>query len=254
VLHRRSRSYSYQAYPFPASRLLGTAIALAIISLWFAHGLAILEGHLHAPHPLESAAEIAMHVLLQAYLTTGLFITAHDAMHRTVSSSRYVNDAIGTLACLLFAGMSYRRLVVNHGRHHNMPGTEEDPDFSSSPHFIVWFVTFFARYTTLSQIVIMAALFNLLKLRYSESSIWLFWVVPSLIGSLQLFCFGTYLPHRLPHTSLMGPNRARSMPKNHALAMATCFFFGYHAEHHASPTTPWWRLAALKSKITDQRT
>ncbi len=114
--------------------------------------------------------------------------------------------------------------------------------------FFVWFATFMARYATLSQIVVMAVLFNLLKLRYDEPSLWAFWIVPAVLASLQMFYFGTYVPHRLPHTDAMLPDNARTLAKNHAVAMLTCYFFGYHAEHHASPGTPWWGLAARKTR------
>ena len=81
-----------------------------------------------------------LHMALQAYLCTGLFITGHDAMHGTVSGSRRVNDAVGTSACFLFAGLSYRRLVVNHRAHHTDPTGPDDPDFSTqSQAFLPWF-------------------------------------------------------------------------------------------------------------------
>jgi beta-carotene ketolase (CrtW type) len=28
----------------------------------------------------------------------------------------------------------------------------------------------------------------------------------------------------------------------------SCYFFGYHFEHHDSPGTPWWRLWRVKEK------
>lgn len=223
-------------------RFVGVTIALVVICLWLAHGIWMFEGRLLGRGPVWV---IVLHVLLQGYLTTGLFMTAHDAMHGTVSGSRVVNDALGAVACFLFAGMSYRRLRVNHARHHALPGTADDPDFSPKS-FFVWFATFMARYATFAQIVVMAALFNALKIRYDEPSLWAFWVVPAILAALQMFFFGTYLPHRLPHTDAMLPDNARTLPRNDALAMVTCYFFGYHAEHHASPGTPWWRLATLK--------
>ncbi|MEL7193577.1 MAG: fatty acid desaturase, partial [Bacteroidota bacterium] len=34
--------------------------------------------------------------------------------------------------------------------------------------------------------------------------------------------------------------------RNHMWAFLTCYFFGYHFEHHDSPNTPWWKLWELK--------
>jgi beta-carotene ketolase (CrtW type) len=29
-------------------------------------------------------------------------------------------------------------------------------------------------------------------------------------------------------------------------AFVSCYFFGYHYEHHDSPATPWWLLWRVK--------
>lgn len=75
----------------------------------------------------------------------------------------------------------------------------------------------------------------------------MFWVVPVFLGTLQLFFFGTYLPHRKPHNENMEPHKARTQRKNHLGAMISCYFFGYHFEHHDTPHQPWWKLYRSKS-------
>lgn len=221
---------------------MGIAIGLFIISAWILHCFYILETVTCSFDSLS----MWFHIYVQTYLSVGLFITAHDAMHGTVSLHKKANNTIGWLACFLFAGMSFKRLIKNHMDHHRFPGTEHDPDFDMSQWYISWFLRFMIHYTTISQLVIMGALFNILQLRYSQSSLWLLWALPSLLGALQLFTFGTYLPHRTPHTDQMQPHNARTLTKNHVYAMLTCYFFGYHHEHHESPGTPWWKLYSLK--------
>ena len=71
-------------------------------------------------------------------------------------------------------------------------------------------------------------------------------ILATVLGTLQLFYFGTYLPHRRPDTPDMAPHHARTQPRNHLWAMLSCYFFGYHWEHHQSPGTPWWRLWRVK--------
>lgn len=218
---------------------MGVLVASTVLLVWLGSLAALLVRGVDGLHP----ALVVLLVLLRTWLTTGLFITAHDAMHRSVSRHRLVNDAFGYVACFLFAAMSYRRLVENHGRHHAAPGTADDPDFSSrSQSFPAWFVTFMWRYTTVAQVVTMAVLYNLLHLRISDGALWAFWVGPALLATVQLFLFGTYLPHRTPHTEAMGRHRARSLRPGHLLALMACFFFGYHREHHEQPAVPWWRL------------
>lgn len=227
------------------SSFWGVPIALGVIALWGGHlAFALTQEGWGFSAPL--------HVLFQAYLFTGLFITGHDAMHRTVSARRWVNDGIGAVACFLFAGLSWRRLVMNHAAHHHAPTSASDPDFDGEGRsFPRWLLTFFRRYVTLTQLLVMAAVFNAFKWAgVEEWRIWTFWVIPSLLGTLQLFYFGTYLPHRPPFDEAMAPHHARSQRGGHLVALLSCYFFGYHWEHHASPGTPWWRLWQVRDART----
>lgn len=223
----------------------GIFIALTIIILWLLH----LYYLLFYKEVLFYNISTYLHILLQAFLYTGLFITAHDAMHGTVSNNKFINNLIGRVSSFLFAGMSFDKLLKNHHLHHKYPGTELDPDFYvKSQNFFVWWAIFFYRYTTFAQILIMGISYNLLKLlaQVPEINLWFYWIIPAFLGTLQLFYFGTYLPHRLPHTEDMGPHRARTLPKNHLLAFLSCYFFGYHQEHHEGPHIPWWQLWKTK--------
>ncbi len=223
---------------------MGILAASLIILLWLGHIIAVL-----VLLPGDFGVLRGMfHVLIQAYLYTGLFITAHDSMHGSVSSRRGLNSAFGMIALRLFAAFSYRRMFTKHMAHHRSPAAGDDPDFSESRSPFVWFIQFFSRYVTVLQLVIMAAAFNLL--RYGAGievqRLLLFWVLPAFLGTFQLFYFGTYLPHRPPHTELMAPHRARSQQAGHAAAMLSCYFFGYHWEHHEYPRIPWWKLHQKK--------
>ncbi|PIO48986.1 MAG: fatty acid desaturase [[Chlorobium] sp. 445] len=229
---------------------MGVLIGLSIIMLWLAHLIYLFSS------PLSwTTLQSYLHLAVQGYLTTGLFITAHDAMHGSVSSLRWLNHAIGACACWLFGAMSYRRLLEHHKQHHAAPATATDPDFHvKSQNFWVWFAAFLFRYATVPQILTMAALYNLFERVFfvPESRIWLFWILPCAWGALQLFYFGTYQPHKLPLTDDMHPYAARTLKRNHLWAMLSCYFFGYHWEHHHSPATPWWKLWRLKDALQKQ--
>ena len=224
---------------------MGIVVALIIMGAWgghLAHILQYVDVSLTNPW-------LYLHMLIQGYLYTGLFITGHDAMHRSVSSVKWINNAIGYASVFLFAGLSYRRLIKNHWDHHRYPGTEKDPDFHvKSQNFFAWWFAFMMRYTTVFQIVVMAVAFNVLKIWVEIPALIVFWIVPAFLGTFQLFYFGTFLPHRRPHTEEMGKHRARTQRKNHLWAMLSCYFFGYHYEHHATPGTPWWKLYKVKGK------
>ncbi len=54
------------------------------------------------------------------------------------------------------------------------------------------------------------------------------------------------MPHKYPHTNEMMPHNSRTLHKNHLWAMVSCYFFGYHWEHHQDPSVAWWQLWKTK--------
>lgn len=222
---------------------MGIFMALFILVLWTGHLLYAL----FFAEPDFGSVWFYLHVILQTYLYTGLFITGHDAMHGTVARNRKVNNFFGHLATTLFAFLSFRKLSIKHYQHHLHPATEKDPDFSPrSNNFFVWWFIFMKNYITWWQILLMAITFNVLLLWFSEIQLLAYWVAPAIFSTLQLFFFGTWLPHKKPFSPEMAPHNSRTLHKNHFLAMLSCYFFGYHWEHHESPTTPWWQLYRIK--------
>ncbi len=63
---------------------------------------------------------------------------------------------------------------------------------------------------------------------------------------LQLFYFGTYLPHR---GSPASRHSARSNDWPYWLSLISCFHFGAcHEEHQAFPNLAWWELPRAKAR------
>lgn len=224
---------------------MGLLIAVSVILLWLGHlAYSLLYVEVAAANPW-----MYVHMLIQAYLFTGLFITGHDAMHGTVMpGKKWVNQVVGKVAGFFYAGLSFNKLLKNHRKHHKYPGEAPDPDFSTkSQNFFAWYGIFMGRYITLWQLLIMAALFNTLLLEFSEERLLLLWIVPAFLSTFQMFYFGVWAPHKLPHDAPMMPYRARTQKKNHLWAMLSCYFFGYHYEHHQEPRVPWWQLYKTKT-------
>ena len=90
----------------------GVYVALTIIILWFATLAFALQWQLEFDSPVTYLL-----ILLLTHLYTGLFITAHDAMHGTVAKSLKLNHAIGHFTSLLFSFNFYRRLFPKHHEH-----------------------------------------------------------------------------------------------------------------------------------------
>ncbi|MBF2026401.1 MAG: fatty acid desaturase [Oscillatoriales cyanobacterium C42_A2020_001] len=83
-------------------------------------------------------------------------------------------------------------------------------------------------------------------LQIPESSLLLFWIIPTILSSFQLFYFGTYLPHRELPEGYPNSHRARSTCFAPLWSFLTCYHFGYHEEHHEHPSAPWWQLANVR--------
>ncbi len=131
----------------------------------------------------------------------------------------------------------------------------QDPDFhdgrsTSAP---AWFVTFMRRYITRAQLVRQACIATFLHfvLGAPVFNLALFWAAPSITSAMQLWFFGTYLPHRERHGQpYVDRHRARSVGDSTALSLLTCYNFGgCHWEHHAYAAVPWWRLHVLRAAL-----
>jgi beta-carotene ketolase (CrtW type) len=218
----------------------GVIIAFAIILGWVG-----LLFYLLVYYPINYYSPFTyLLFLLQTHLYTGLFITAHDSMHGIVSKNRYINEWIGRICTTLFAFNFYSNLYKKHHLHHRFVATEKDPDYHTGG-FWAWYLKFALEYVNFWQILMMAITYNLLKLYLPTENLIVYWMLPSIVSTFQLFYFGTYLPHKGEHEK-ENIHKARSQKKNHFWAFMTCYFFGYHYEHHASPATPWWLLYTKK--------
>ena len=100
------------------------------------------------------------------------------------------------------------------------------------------------------QVLGMAILFNILLfiVGLSWKNLLIFWVTPSLLSTLQLFYFGTYLPHKERNGGYENRYHARSSNFPFFISLLTCFHFGYHLEHHKFPYVPWWRIPWVRKK------
>lgn len=228
------------------SAAVGVGLAAAIVLAWGA----TLALALARPSPPLAVVPL---VALRTWLHTGLFIVAHDAMHGTVAPGRpRLNAALGALAVGLYALFPYATLAREHQRHHAHPASEDDPDFHDGVHrgFGRWYLRFIGHYLRWPQVVGHAVVFNVLQHLAGVSQVRLlaFWVLPALASTVQLFYFGTFLPHRAPRDGYRDAHRATSNELGPALSLLTCFHFGYHWEHHAWPGLPWWALPARRSR------
>ena len=228
----------------------GLALAGLIGSAWLLSLVISLTLPLNQISPLLLGSVI----LIRAFLQTGLFIVAHDAMHNSlVPEAPRLNRLIGRTCLFLYAGLSYRLCCKNHHRHHQAPESSQDPDYqpSTSDSIVSWYMHFLGNYLGWKQLLNLAGfwlvLFNLPRQYQPDQGLQLilFCVLPLFLSSCQLFLVGTWMPHRRGVSSQPGVT-SRSLALNPVLSFAACYHFGYHCEHHNSPSTPWFQLPLLR--------
>jgi beta-carotene ketolase (CrtW type) len=228
----------------------GLLVAITLLGIWFASLFFLFSLDLTQV----AAGWQVLAFFWQIFLFTGLFITAHDAMHGVVCP-RYprLNDWIGALCLRLYALFSFKYLREKHWQHHHYPASVFDPDFHNGkhPNFFAWYWHFMNYYWSWWRLFALMAIFNVANLVFHipEDNLKYFWVFPSALSSLQLFFFGTYLPHRPPQQGYTNEHRARTTALPVLWSFVTCYHFGYHEEHHTLPHVPWWGLPAAHRQL-----
>ena len=175
-------------------------------------------------------------------------------MHQVIWPNRHKwNDLLGVVVLALYAALPYRFCKVNHRHHHQFSATALDPDFPSEPgaNAVTWYCQFMTGYLSTKQMTALLITWSVLAIVCTTFTpatvinVLLFCTLPLLLSSIQLFVFGTYLPHRRQrdHSDNRKPD---SLDLPIWLSLLTCFHFGYHREHHENPGMAWFELPKVK--------
>lgn len=236
-----------------------TVIGLALAGVMFATWIGV---HIWAMFGFTITAKswplVPFIVAFQCWLSVGMFIVAHDAMHGSLAPGRRrLNAAIGAAVLFLYAGFGWRRMRDAHFDHHHYVGSARDPDFNAdnARDFWPWYAQFLKRYFGWQSMAfvwsVVLAYFFLLDV--PPENIALLYGFPAIASSLQLFYFGTYRPHRHEASAFPDQHNARTNDFGSLASLFSCFHFGYHHEHHLSPATPWWALPKAHRKYVQDR-
>jgi len=223
---------------------IGVGLAFAIIAAWLLVHVYSVFFYVFTPSSWLTAPIL---MALACWLYVGLFIVAHDAMHGSLApGNAWLNRRLGQLCLAIYAGFDFDTLNRKHHLHHQHAGSADDPDYDERPPhgFVSWYAKFLMAYFSWRQLLFMAVLANVyMRLFGAEvANLAAFWAIPAFVSSIQLFLFGTYLPHRPGADAFADRHRARSLAYGWWLSLLSCFHFGYHHEHHDRPWLPWWRL------------
>lgn len=224
----------------------GPAIALIILLAWATSFFYAFSIGAIALGPLGCGLLIPWFT----FLYTGLFVTGHDAMHQSIAPDHpKLNRALGEIALFVYGFIPYDKMHEAHAKHHQFPASHHDPDFHDGKrtHPVLWYFRFMRSYWTIRQTMSIIIVYNILyrMMGVPEANLLVFWAIPSLLSSVQLFYFGTYLVHRHLPDTYQTSLRANSNYWPWLISLVTCYHFGYHREHHAFPNVPWWRLPQI---------
>ena len=231
------------------SGYLGLVLAIAILGFWLLSGVFFLNSSLANL----GLGGILLGIFVRTWLHTGLFIVGHDAMHGHVAPRfARLNRSIGQLAVFLYACLPYNYCRRNHRLHHQFPGQNGDPDFHDGIHlnFHQWYLrfiwgyfswTYFLRFST---VVLCLAIAGHWLFSVAYANTFLFLLLPLVLSSIQLFFFGTYLPHG--QKAFPKLNSQKYPLGSYLWSLVSCYHFGvYHEEHHVRPDKPWFQLPNL---------
>lgn len=234
----------------------GVWVAAGLITAW-ASMIHITVFHT----PLNSLQAVALFWPMMQ-LHTGVFITAHDAMHGAVAPSNpKLNRFMGRLAGTLYAGLDYDSMKKAHHEHHAHTGLQDqDPDFhSGDPGVLPWAGKFIKKYLTIKQMVILNLMVGAVQISGAPyKNMVIFLLCAGLLSAVQLFYFGTYVPHKPPKDNPQQVmNWERSNPTWATTRLAsfmTCYHFDCHVEHHSNPRLSWYELwGARKQTLASER-
>jgi beta-carotene ketolase (CrtW type) len=231
---------------------MGVLVAIGIFSSWLLSLIILLPLH-WATTPLWL---IVADLLGRTFLQTGLFIIAHDAMHGSlIPGNRKWNDLYGRIAVWCYGCLPYEHCRRNHHKHHAVPGQiMGDPDFHDglNAHPFRWYLKFIGEYLPNPHRAVFICCWGLIffsstqLLQVSYTNFLVFGIIPLFISSIQLFFFGTYLPHRAAPGIFGNSPQIQSIDYPIFWSLLACYHFGYHREHHQYPQTPWYALPSRR--------
>ena len=213
--------------PINKSNLINTFV----FGLWGFHENYLINNYEIYNH---SIIQSTFHILTLTWQYVGLFIISHDLHH--AEKPDWYQQILGRLSLFCYGGFLLENFSDKHYLHHKYPGIKgKDPDFDDG-NPIIWYLKFMTRYINIYQIIIQIGVYNLSKYcQISDDNLIFFWLIPSVLASIQLFFYGTFLVHEKD-----GIIKNSKLPS--WLIALTSYNFGHHQNHHKFPKLPWFEL------------
>lgn len=143
------------AYKPPQSDVTGIVSAVTLIVCWLAVFYHAAFQFDLSDHSWTNIVDGIATFMSLEFLSAGLFITTHDAMHGSVAfNNRRLNDFLGSVCINLYAWFDYNMMWDKHWEHHNNTGVSyNDPDFhKGNASLPAWYGNFMKGYFTWKQV------------------------------------------------------------------------------------------------------
>jgi len=238
--------------PTPAVRELDLPTLALLLGMY-----ALFVGNfaLYAKAPLP----LPLHVLISVVALHIAFTIWHEGVHRNLSSSKWLNDAVGILGIFPYSTPYFLQKWI-HLQHHTYLNQPKDPNaiYTDGP-----FATIFFRYPRIvlflrdrigddprSQgqkladaipVAVILAIYAIAAWKGFFLDVVLLWFVPLVIAKVVMDWYVNYLPHVGLGTGRFRGTRVIDVPWLTPLVLG----HNYHAIHHLWPALPWHRYRSV---------
>ncbi|MEO1234528.1 MAG: fatty acid desaturase [Myxococcota bacterium] len=208
------------------------------------------------------------------------FTPLHDAVHRSLSRHRGVNDVLGFFgAFTLLPGITariYRYLHLEHHKHTGDVRADPDDSFVTSKGLwavlswigidVIWTTFYFknVRSRPLDEVIefcVGLSIYIGLHIYFLAFSPWaweffLLWMLPQRLGIFLVVYFFAHIQHPDGILQRVHPFHGTVMIKGGGLSRALLLGQNHHLIHHLYPSIPWYRYAdvyTLGKHVFDQQ-
>ena len=206
----------------------------------------------------------------------GIFVTftpMHDATHGAiVPKSQLLNDGLGLLTSLPFAGMyrTFKLIHLSHHAHLNDPTLDPDHWSGSGPLLLLplrWLTVFYhyaafavgrsmkderwRRVIAMDLAIIPPAFMTVLWWQWEMSSVH-YWLLPFVCSTCYLMYVFDYLPHRPHHSAdkFLATSVTTGAPSRFLSILLLSQ--NMHNVHHLVPTVPFYRYSMVWHTCADE--
>lgn len=197
------------------------------------------------------------------------FTPMHDASHRSITRTKWVNEAIGRVCAIVLLAPfpAFRYVHLEHHKHTNDDHKDPDKWSGQGPTLLLpfrwltqdlhYYVVYLSKWnsrkpaerweTLLSLLIIWPTMGVLCWMGYTLPVVFA-WIIPSRFAIAFLAFSFDYLPHK-PHKITSAENRFKATLVRPSIWLTPILLYqNYHLIHHLYPGVPFYRYGEIWRK------